>query len=62
MAGVIFLVGGVNRKASPPTWAPLLGVAATCGLALGFAPGFTLHGAVKPYAETLLYSGYAGLT
>jgi len=61
MAGVIFLVGGLNRKALTAYLGSLLGVVATCGLALGFAPGFTLHGAVKPYAETLLYSGYAGL-
>jgi uncharacterized membrane protein len=61
MAAVLFLVGGLNRKALSAYLGSLLGVGATCGLALALAPGFTLHGAVKPYAETLLYSGYASL-
>ncbi len=59
MAAVIFLVGGLNRKALTAYLGSLLGVGATCALALWLAPGFTLHGAVKAYAETLLYSGYA---
>jgi uncharacterized membrane protein len=61
MAGVLFLVGGLTRRALTAYLGSLLGVAATCGLALWFAPSFMLHGAVKAYAETLLYSGYAGL-
>jgi len=61
MASVLFLVGGVNRKALAAYLGSLLGVAATCLMALGFSGGFHLNGAVKPYAETLLYSGYAHL-
>lgn len=61
MAGVLFLVGGLTRRALTAYLGSLLGVAATCVLALWFAPRFMLHGAVKAYAETLLYSGYAGL-
>jgi uncharacterized membrane protein len=39
----------------------MLGVLLTCGLAVGFARAFHLHGAVRPFAETLLYSGYYDL-
>ena len=61
MAAVLFLVGGVNRKAAAAYLGSLLGVVATCLLALGFSGGFHLHGSVKAYAETLLYSGYPHL-
>ncbi|MBF0482376.1 MAG: YibE/F family protein, partial [Desulfovibrionaceae bacterium] len=61
MAGVLFLVGGVNRKALSAYLGSLLGIAATCLMALGFSSAFHLHGSVRPYAETLLYSGYAHL-
>lgn len=61
MAGVIFLVGGVGRKALAAYLGSLLGVGATCALALAWAGPFALHGSVKPYAETLLYSGYPHL-
>lgn len=33
----------------------------TCGLAVWFVHLFRLHGAVRPFAETLLYSGYYNL-
>lgn len=61
MAGVLFLVGGVNRKSLAAYLGSLLGVLATCLLAVWFSEGFTLHGSVKAYAETLLYSGYPHL-
>lgn len=61
MASVLFLVGGVNRKSLAAYLGSLLGVAATCALALAFSDGFRLHGSVKAYAETLLYSGYPHL-
>lgn len=61
MASVLFLVGGVNRKSLAAYLGSLLGVVATCLLALGFEQGFRLHGSVKPYAETLFYSGYPHL-
>ncbi len=61
MAGVVFLVGGANRKALAAYLGSLGGVAVTCLLALATAPGFALPGAVRPFAETLLYTGYAHL-
>lgn len=61
MAGVVFLVGGLSRRSLAAYLGSLGGVAVTCLLALATAPGFALPGAVKPFAETLLYSGYAHL-
>ncbi|MFU2209248.1 YibE/F family protein [Solidesulfovibrio sp. C21] len=61
MAAIIFLVGGVGRRSLAAYLGALAGVAVTCLLALATAPGFALPGAVKPYAETLLYTGYAHL-
>jgi uncharacterized membrane protein len=61
MAGVIFLVGGANRRSLAAYLGSLGGVAVTCLLSLATAPGFALPGAVKPFAETLLYTGFAHL-
>jgi uncharacterized membrane protein len=61
MAGIVFLVGGVNRKSLAAYLGSLGGIAVTCGLSLATAPGFALPGAVKPFAETLLYAGYGHL-
>ncbi|MYL83617.1 YibE/F family protein [Desulfovibrio aerotolerans] len=61
MACVVFLVGGVNRRAVAAYLGSLGGVGVTCLLALATAPGFALPGAVKPFAETLLYTGFAHL-
>ncbi len=61
MACVLFLVAGLNRKALAAYLGSLLGVGATCLMAVAFAKGFSLHGSVKAYAETLFYSGYPHL-
>jgi len=61
MACVVFLVGGANRRAVAAYMGSLGGVGVACLLALATAPGFALPGAVKPFAETLLYTGYAHL-
>jgi len=61
MAGIIFLVGGANRRSLAAYLGSLGGVTVTCLLSLATAPGFALPGAVKPFAETLLYTGYAHL-
>jgi uncharacterized membrane protein len=34
------------------------GVAVTCIMAILFGTLFNIHGAIKPFSETLLYSGY----
>ncbi len=61
MAGTVFPVGGLNRRGVAAFLGSVLGVGATCVLALGFAGPFRLHGAVVPFAETLLYTGFAHL-
>jgi len=35
-----------------------MGILLTCGLAMLFTRRFAIHGAVAPFAETLLYSGF----
>ena len=57
-AVVTFSVGGLNRRGLATFLGSMLGVLLTCALALWFAEAFHLHGAVRPFAETLLYSGY----
>ena len=37
------------------------GIALSCLLAVSFAPGFRINGAVRPFAENLLYAGYPHL-
>ena len=61
MGAIIFLVGGLSRRGMAAFLGSLLGIVATCLLALVFAGPFRLHGAVVPFAETLLFSGYAHL-
>jgi uncharacterized membrane protein len=58
---IIFLVGGITRRGMAAFLGSLLGIAATCLLALVFAGPFRVNGAVVPFAETLLFSGYAHL-
>lgn len=58
---IIYLVGGLNKRGTVAFLGALLGVWLTCGLALIFSPNLHLHGAVRPFAETLLYSGYSNL-
>ncbi len=60
-ASVSFLVGGLTRKGLSTFLGAFLGMALTAGLALVFGRLFHVHGAVRPYAETLLYSGYCNL-
>ncbi len=61
MAAIIFLVGGLTRRGLAAFLGSLLGIIATCALALAFSGPFRLHGAVIPFSETLLYSGFAHL-
>lgn len=62
LTGVItFSVGGLDRRGVATFIGSMLGVLLTCGLAVWFTKGFALHGAVRPFAETLLYSGYYSL-
>jgi uncharacterized membrane protein len=59
LASVIcFSVGGLTRRGLATFAGSMLGVLITCGLAVWFSKMFHLHGAVRPFAEMLLYSGY----
>ncbi|QLA17922.1 YibE/F family protein [Desulfolutivibrio sulfoxidireducens] len=60
-ACIIFLVGGVTRKGMTAFLGAMLGVGTACVLALVFTDLFRLHGAIKPFAESLLYTGYGHL-
>ena len=58
---ITFSVGGLNRRGVATFCGSMMGVLLTCVLAWWFTGAFTLHGAIRPYAETLLYSGYLNL-
>jgi uncharacterized membrane protein len=57
-AVICFSVGGLTRRGLATFAGSMLGLLLTCGLAVWFAHLFRLHGAVRPFAEMLLYSGY----
>jgi uncharacterized membrane protein len=57
-ASISLLVGGVSRKGCVTFLGAFMGLLLTCVLALVFSEGFRVHGAVRPFAETLLYSGF----
>ena len=62
IAGVtLFSVAGVSRTALVAWLGSLMGVAFTAALASLLFPSFRLHGAIQPYSETLLYSGFEDL-
>jgi uncharacterized membrane protein len=62
LTGVIcFSVGGLNRRGLATFIGSILGLLLTSGLATWFTHMFQMHGAVRPFAEMLLYSGYYDL-
>ena len=60
-AVIIFLIGGITRMGTVAFLGAISGVGITALLSLVFGAAFKVHGAVKPFAETLLYSGYPHL-
>ena len=58
---IIFLVAGLTKKGIVAFLGAFLGVLTSCLMALYFTKEFHVHGAVLPFAETLLYSGFAHL-
>ncbi|MCD4718714.1 MAG: YibE/F family protein [Desulfobacula sp.] len=60
-AAIIFMVGGLTRRGLVAFLGAFFGIITTCVLALTFSRGFHLHGAIKPFSETLLYSGFPHL-
>jgi uncharacterized membrane protein len=57
-AVIVFLVGGLTRRALTAFMGSMAGVLVTSLLAWAFTIWFRIHGAVRPFAEMLLYSGY----
>ncbi|MDC1106675.1 YibE/F family protein [Prolixibacteraceae bacterium] len=55
---IILLVAGVNKKGFVALSGSIVGVIVTAILSLVFGTLFNVHGAIKPFSETLLYSGY----
>jgi len=60
-AVITLSVGGMNRRGMATFAGSMLGVLLTCLLAVLFTKAFALHGAIRPFAETLIYSGYISL-
>lgn len=60
-AVIIFLVAGLNRKGVTAFVGALAGVLASCLMAWIFTRLFHINGAVMPYSQPLLYSGYESL-
>jgi len=55
---IIFLVGGFTRKGLVAFLGSMGGIALTTILGSLFTHVFKIHGAVRPFTETLLYSGF----
>lgn len=55
---ICFLVGGLNKKGLVAFSGAFLGLLITCFPAQFFHKGFQIHGAGRPVAEMLLYSGF----
>jgi uncharacterized membrane protein len=60
-AVIMFLVGGLSRRALVAFLGAAGGVIFTSVLALAFTALFKIHGAVRPFTESLLFSGYGHL-
>jgi uncharacterized membrane protein len=60
-ASAIFLIGGLTRRAAAAFIGAMGGVFVTALLAQLVTIALKIHGAVRPYAETLLYSGFGHL-
>lgn len=60
-ASVSFLVGGLTRKGFTAFLGSFAGLILASVLAKLFAPGFHVNGAVRPFAENLLYAGFPHL-
>ena len=58
---IIFLVSGFDRKGFAAYGGALAGLLFTGALSVVFGHFFAIHGAVRPFSETLLYSGFGHL-
>ncbi|NLI96900.1 MAG: YibE/F family protein [Synergistaceae bacterium] len=60
-AVILFLVAGPTRKGLTAFAGAMAGLAVTALLSVLFGRAFQIHGAVKPFSETLLYCGFPNL-
>ena len=60
-AAIIFLVGGLTRRGLVAFLGCMAGILVTGTLSLLFGGVFRVNGAVRPFTEMLLYSGYPHL-
>jgi len=58
---IVFLVAGFGRRGATAWIGAMTGLGLTCILAEVFSGPFGIHGAVRPFSEMLLYSGYPHL-
>jgi uncharacterized membrane protein len=58
---ILFLVGGLSRRALVAFLGAGGGVLFTAILSFAFTGWFKIHGAVRPFTETLLFTGYGHL-
>jgi uncharacterized membrane protein len=58
---IMFLVAGLSRRAFTAFLGAASGVVFTSVLAFAFTGWFKIHGAVRPFTESLLFSGYGHL-
>jgi len=55
---IIFSIAGLSRKGVSAFLGSMAGVVVTCTLSLMFGKYFKIHGAVLPFSEPLLYTGF----
>jgi uncharacterized membrane protein len=60
-SSTLFLVAGLTRRAATAFLGTMGGVVLTALLSVGVTRALHLHGAVRPFTETLLYSGFGNL-
>lgn len=58
---IIALVYGFERRTASAVAGSMAGLLVTAVTGIFFTRGLNIHGAIMPYSESLLYSGYAGL-
>jgi len=58
---IMFLIGGLSRRALTAFLGAASGVLFTAVLAFAFTFWFKIHGAVRPFTEALLFTGYGHL-
>jgi len=58
---IIFIIGGFSKKGLAAFLGTVSGIVVTCLLSIIFTNLLKISGAVKPFMETLLYSGYPNI-